>query len=111
MVSSDFAKLRPSQVCSLCGSTSEDIARTGRVGCAVCYETFSKVLSPYITRIHGNTSHSGRIPVGAGGKIRLRRKLDALKADLRRAVEAEEFERAAVLRDEIKQLEVEMKDG
>jgi protein arginine kinase activator len=109
MASSDFAKLRPSQVCPLCGSTSEDIARTGRVGCAECYETFSNVLNHFITRIHGNTSHSGRIPVGAGGKIRLRRRLDSLKADLRKAVEREEFERAAELRDEIRKLEEEMK--
>jgi protein arginine kinase activator len=108
MIGQESSSALPSLACPLCGSTSEDISRTGRVGCAKCYDIFSDMLSPYISRIHGNTSHTGKIPGGAGGRISLRRKLDGLKNDLRKAIDTQEFERAAELRDEIKKLEGEM---
>ncbi len=91
--------------CPLCGATAEDISRTGRVGCAECYDVFSDMLTPYIRRIHGNTAHVGRIPVGADEQIGKNRKIEQLKADMQKAIEAQEFERAAELRDEIKGLE------
>jgi protein arginine kinase activator len=100
-----------STTCPLCGATSGDISRTGRVGCAECYNVFSSMLSPFISRIHGNTSHTGRIPESIGGKIRYRKKIDSLRAKLQEAVEKQEFERAAELRDEIRKLEGEMGNG
>lgn len=100
-----------SETCPLCGSTSGDISHTGRVGCAKCYNIFANMLNPFITRIHGNTSHTGRIPAGIGGQFRLRRRIDSLKAELKKAIDTQEFERAAELRDEIKKLEGEMGNG
>lgn len=101
-------KPRSAVSCSLCGATAEDISRTGRVGCAECYHIFADMLHPYITRIHGNTKHAGRVPDGAGGQLKLRRKVDSLRADLQKAIDSQEFERAAELRDEIRNLEGEL---
>lgn len=112
MVSDDTSTLRQArtEVCPLCGSKPEDIARTGRVGCSECYTTFSNILKPYITRIHGNTTHSGKIPAGAGGAIKTRRKLENLRSDIKKAIEAEDYEQAVILRDEIRKLEEGMKN-
>ena len=85
-------KLQSSATCPLCGATSTDISRTGRVGCAECYNIFSDILRPYIHRIHGNTSHVGRVPEGAGGQLKLRRKMDDLRGNLVKAIDAQEFE-------------------
>lgn len=93
--------------CPLCGTTAEEISRTGRVGCARCYDTFSGILTPYIRRIHGNTYHSGHVPKSAGEEVRRRRRAEELSRELQQAIGAEEFERAASIRDELRALKEE----
>ena len=112
MVSNDSSTLRQVQTeaCPLCGSRPADISRTGRVGCAECYTAFSGLLRPYITRIHGNTTHSGKFPAGIGGQIKKRRKIESLRADIKKAIDSEDYEQAVILRDEIRKLEEEMKN-
>ena len=96
------------------GSTLNDIKRTGKVGCADCYDTFFSELMPTIRNIHGNTEHKGKRPnvieytVNEDKKDQTESaedKLSALRAELKKAIEDENFERAAQLRDEIKELE------
>ncbi len=91
--------------CPLCGATARDIARTGKAGCARCYETFSEMLLPVIKRIHGNTHHNGKFPASAGAELQQRRRVEKLRQELARAVEAQDYERAAELRDRIRELE------
>ena len=100
--------------CHTCGSTLNDIKRTGKVGCADCYDTFFSELMPTIRNIHGNTEHKGKRPnvieytVNEDKKDQTESaedKLSALRAELKKAIEDENFERAAQLRDEIKELE------
>lgn len=95
----------PTTTCPLCGSHESDITRSGRVGCAQCYSVFDNLLGQYINRLHGNTSHVGRMPEGYEEKYKLRSKLDKLKQDMKNAVESQEYERAAEIRDEIRLLE------
>lgn len=91
--------------CSMCGSSFEDIARGGQVGCAECYHTFYERLIPYIQRIHGNTKHTGKLPTSASPAARAEADLAKLRTELTEAVEKQEFERAAELRDRIKEAE------
>ncbi len=100
--------------CPTCGSTYYDIADSGKVGCADCYSTFFDLLMPSIRRIHGNTTHCGkksfadrsRNRVNSGtSKMSNSDKISDLKAQLNQAVEIQNFEEAAKLRDEIKSLE------
>jgi protein arginine kinase activator len=91
--------------CPLCGATERSIISTGKVGCAQCYETFSDMLAPYIKRIHGNPVHCGKVPASAGPEIRRRREIESLRHELDAAVKIEDFEKAVILRDKIKELE------
>lgn len=96
--------------CGSCGSTLNDIKHTGKVGCADCYDEFFDELMPTIRSIHGNTVHKGKHPVieytvNEDEKPEDTDKLTQLKADLKKAIADENFERAAQLRDEIKELE------
>lgn len=93
--------------CSLCGSSFEDIAESGKVGCAECYTTFYDRLLPSLQRIHGRTEHSGKIPASAGPKAKKIKQLEELKGKMSAAVNEQNFEEAARLRDEIKKLEEE----
>lgn len=82
-----------------------DIAKTGKVGCAQCYETFFDDLLPSIRRIHGNTRHTGKLAGSAGKELRVVNELEQARQELHDAIEKQEFEKAAKLRDRIKELE------
>lgn len=98
--------------CDFCGSTLNDIKRTGKVGCADCYDTFFSELLPTIRSIHGNTEHKGKQPGAIEYTVNEEKsespsgsKIESLRAELKQAIADENFERAAQLRDEIKELE------
>ena len=82
------------------------------VGCADCYDKFFDKLLPSIQRIHGRTRHVGSVPVtvtettaSAQSKPETAEdRIAALEAEMKKAIEAQNFEQAAVLRDKIKEL-------
>lgn len=91
--------------CEKCGSSFNDIAKSGKVGCANCYTTFYDRLLPSLQRIHGKTVHSGKMGALASPKAKAENKVDTLKRELDDAIKQQDFEHAATLRDEIKELE------
>ena len=99
--------------CPECGATLLDFRRTGRLGCAACYVTFEGPLRDLLRRVHGNTQHAGERYRGPGaaavpaepGAAAPAPAIGALRDQLRRAVETEDFEEAARLRDAIRGLE------
>ena len=95
-----------SQRCAYCGTSQKDFRASGRLGCAHCYEAFTDSLRELLRRVHGNARHVGHryrpLDPAAAGKAG---SLAKLRERLHRAVEREEFEQAAALRDEIKGLE------
>ena len=84
-----------------------ELRRTGRVGCPDCYATFADILNPYVQKIHGATRHIGTAP--AAPEQSKADPVADLKAQLKAAVESEDYERAASLRDEIRRMEGEQK--
>ncbi len=101
--------------CPNCSLTYEEFGRTGRLGCAECYEAFSKLLFPLIKRVQHSLQHEGKQPSRlATPPSPLRVNQDALRDlqnRLRNSVDNEQFEEAARLRDQIKQLEDKIKKG
>lgn len=95
-----------SEACSFCGTSPEDFRRTGRLGCAHCWPHFEKQLRALLRRIHGSTQHVGKLYLGDASDLEDRRShLTHLRRQLQRAVEVEDFEAAADLRDRIHELE------
>jgi protein arginine kinase activator len=92
--------------CPACGHSLEDFKRTGRLGCARCYGAFDTSLRGLLRKLHGGTQHTGKVylPPDPAETDRTARMV-ALRRSLQRAVEGEDFERAASLRDRIRQLE------
>jgi protein arginine kinase activator len=96
--------------CPACGSTLRDFRDSGRLGCDQCYVSFDAHLRDLLRRLHGSSQHVGEryaLPGegGGNGDADPRSRLLDLKAQLRRAVEGENFELAAELRDRIRVLE------
>jgi protein arginine kinase activator len=89
--------------CPDCGKTYAEFKETGRLGCGACYVTFSAQLKPLLRRIHGATAHVGKRPNGDHAAPQAQRsEVRELRDELRRALEREDFERCAELRDKIK---------
>lgn len=90
--------------CSLCGCSYSYITKNGKVGCPKCYESFASYLDGAIRRMHGNTTHRGRVPRGYREKLSAKREAEQLETELKEAIAREEYEKAATLRDKIRQL-------
>jgi len=91
--------------CETCGLTYAQFSKLGRFGCSECYKHFEDRLDPLFKRVHGSTVHTGKVPKRTGGRIQLRREIERLKKELVVRVEHEDFESAARIRDQIKELE------
>ena len=87
------------------------ILQSGHVGCAKCYEIFGDQLLPSIRRIHGNTTHCGKNSrfgtkkAEKSAEMTKKDKIKALKKELDKAISEQNFEHAAELRDQIKEME------
>lgn len=97
--------------CANCGATIADFKQTGRLGCAECWVTFEQPLRDLVRRLHGSSRHTGRraASVTTSGISQSHRPegptVVEIRAQLKLAVEAENFEMAAELRDRLKGLE------
>jgi protein arginine kinase activator len=98
--------------CSACGLSLQDFKKTGRLGCAVCYSHFDLHLRSLLRRLHGGTQHVGKVflPPDPKQTDRIAR-IASLRRGLHLAVEGEDFERAAELRDQIRRLEAAERAG
>lgn len=86
--------------CDSCGYTEEKLKRTGRLGCAQCYDTFSESIEVMIANMHKGSSHMGKIPA-LHQKDSIRRQLVELEKDLQAYIKDENYEEAAKVRDTI----------
>lgn len=125
---SDFGKKvkeeeKETLLCPECGTSYEDFKKFGRLGCSACYEAFHDNLSVLLKKIHGSNQHLGKAPVGFKGAGVPKKSspaaktpsaivpdsLENYKHQLHRAIEDEDFELAAKLRDKIRELEEQEK--
>jgi len=92
--------------CAYCGISLRDFRASGRLGCAQCYGAFEHSLRDLLRRVHGSARHVGRsYRVPNPALLERDASLGALRARLQQAIESEEFEAAASLRDQIRTLE------
>lgn len=91
--------------CEHCGLTYAQFSKLGRFGCSECYKYFEPRLDPLFKQVHGNVAHVGKVPKRTGGLIKYKREIETLKKELQARIDQEEFEQAAKIRDEIKELE------
>ena len=96
--------------CKSCGFSYKEFRDSGRLGCSECYQAFRDQLKPLLRRIHGSNAHIGKSPRMSQGLYEKRREIEDLKVRLGLAIETEDFEKAAEIRDRIKELEAEPED-
>lgn len=92
--------------CPNCGMTYDDFRKFGRLGCSDCYEAFKTHLATLLKKIHGSNHHLGKSPLKIPEAQRAKiESLQDLKVQLMKAIEMEDFEKAANLRDKIREVE------
>jgi len=95
--------------CEHCGMNWSEFRQNGLLGCPNDYAAFEKELGPMLQRAHdGATHHVGKQPARRGGStVPMKRHVDLakLRRELQKAVESEDYERAAKIRDQIKNAE------
>jgi protein arginine kinase activator len=98
----------PSGACPACGATLADFRESGRLGCTQCYHTFEPSLRDLLRRLHGSSRHIGERYLAPGTvPAEEAPRNEAIREQLRLAVETENFELAAELRDRLRTAEGE----
>ena len=82
--------------------------QAGRLGCPDCYQTFAEALEGLLKTMHKGTRHVGKVPESLRQTRDLSDRLTLLQKKLSKAIEDEDFEEAALLRDQIKQATVRL---
>jgi protein arginine kinase activator len=117
-----FSQAGPKEIrCEVCNMSFDDFRKIGKLGCANCYRIFRNNLNPILRRLHGNTEHTGKVPSKVSesmqNKTRIKiinpkqegtdplKEIERLKSELADAINSERYEKAAELRDRIRDLE------
>jgi protein arginine kinase activator len=96
--------------CAYCRMSLDDFKKTGRLGCPHCYVTFEGHLRSLLRRLHGGTQHVGKVYLPPDPSAAERQEqIAGLRRKLDKAVATEDFERAAQIRDRIRELETSIR--
>jgi protein arginine kinase activator len=91
----------PTLVCEQCGCSARDFKKSGRLGCAACYDALKPILMPLIAGLHKQSRHKGKAPARQWRRLELSREIDSLERQLLEAIQQENFESAARCRDQL----------
>lgn len=97
-----FPVYREEKTCPQCGRRYSEFQKSGKFGCAGCYDAFRAPVAASLRQIHGTTAHTGKIPAHCAEDLKRKRHYEELKQALSKAVAAEDYETAARLHKEIK---------
>ncbi|MFQ5606578.1 MAG: UvrB/UvrC motif-containing protein [Candidatus Zixiibacteriota bacterium] len=99
------------EACADCGMTFAQFSQFGRFGCGSCYKTFRQKLETILRKIHGNSIHRGRMPRTVDDSTVSVKEQERLESEYKRAIEHEEFERAADLRDRLREIRTQLSEA
>ena len=95
-------ELSPS--CPQCGMARDEFRKSGRLGCSECYKAFMAELAAVVKAMHHSSQHIGKIPEREGVQTRVKAQIARLQKDLDGLIAREEYEKAAGVRDQIKEV-------
>ena len=98
-------------ICARCGTSLSAFQKSGRLGCPGCYDAFREQLQPMLQQIHGRVQHAGRQPLTTEDAQRTRTRREAITRQMEQAIALEDFETAAVLRDQLRAISAACQGG
>ncbi len=103
----DLSEAKVDVTCQRCGLSFEQYRKSFFLGCSDCYTSFEKYLVSDLRRLHGSVEHIGKIPVRFRERFERIKRIKQIRSELEGAIEEEQYEKAAELRDRIRALEEE----
>ncbi len=97
-------KVVDQEPCPVCNYSLAAFRDTNRLGCASCYSHFRECVVPILTRFHRHASHLGKVPARVGGVASRQGEITRIRVALEKAIQNEEYEEAARLRDSMREL-------
>jgi protein arginine kinase activator len=97
--------------CPTCSTTLSQFQSSGRFGCPECYTTFRDDVQGLVEKIHDSSQHIGKVPHRVSAEISLQKDIRQLQVELKRAIRREDYEKAAGIRDQIRQMEEKIKES
>ena len=91
--------------CPTCGFSHADFKKSGRLGCSECYATFAEPLEGVLKQMHKGTQHVGKAPKALRAQLDFSKQRDKLTEQLTKAIEMEDYEKAAQIRDQLNDLD------
>jgi len=104
--SQDVKRTVAQPTCSNCGITFDELRQDGILGCAICYQSFYSILEPLLINTHAAITHEGKLPKRAGFHLKQERAISKLRTYIQQAIDEENFDKAVILRDHIRRLDV-----
>lgn len=108
----DFFAFKPTHsntvkdiTCPLCKMRLSEFLQSGKFGCGNCYDAFGSYTKQVLNNIHSTYMHKGKVSESASEQLKCKREIESLKKQLASAVDKQDFESAAKLRDKINELE------
>jgi len=92
-------------ICATCGLKLSEFRKIGKLGCANCYIDFKTELNSLLQNIQWNVEHKGKYPATSADALLRKKAINKLRTQLNAAITLEEYEQAAKLRDEIRDIE------
>ena len=110
--SADAVRMKKeAHVCTLCGTSHDDFRDVAKLGCSECYELFKPHLLSVLRNLHVKTQHFGKFPKSRSGRAETVKRVTLLQEELERAIAEECYERAAEIRDELRELDEKQARG
>lgn len=94
-------------ICKHCGLTLSKFKKNGKLGCSECYDSFSEELEKIMIEFQGSDSHTGKMPKREENELNKFMEINSLEKRLKKAIEVENYELAAILRDKLKSIKGE----
>lgn len=108
----DFFSFKPAHTntvpdieCPVCKMRLSKFLQNGKFGCGNCYDAFGSYTKQVLNNVHSTYVHKGKVSENASEQIKCKHEIESLKKELSLAVEKQDFENAAKLRDKINELE------
>lgn len=97
--------------CPNCELTISQFQSSGRFGCPECYSAFRDDILPLVEKIHDSAQHVGKVPRRVSAEVGTQKEIRHLQVELKKTIKHEDYEKAAQIRDQIRQAEERMKAG
>ena len=100
--------IKEDKKCSSCGISLSEIVKTGKLGCSQCYEDFKSEVGEILVQTQGASEHKGKVPEKYEGLIIIKNEIEKKEEKLKDLIVNEDYEGAALIRDEIKGLRINL---